>query len=109
MINKFLNKKFCNEAIPSGDIIYFILPYIGSLSISMKNDLLKVLKKYYCNYKFELIFINKFRMRSLFNFKDALPIDMRANIIYEFSSLSAFQIYFQILSINFGSPPIFFC
>ena len=64
---------------------YLVLPYFGHKSESLKFDLLKILKSHYESINFQIILVNKSRIRNFFSFKDVLPISMRAGVVYKFS------------------------
>ena len=67
-----------------GDVVFLNLPYIGHKSESLKKDLSRLLKKYFKNTKFQLIFTNNLKIQTFFRFKDFIPKGMRANLVYEF-------------------------
>ena len=86
-IQKFLNNKFLSNSdicAVQGDVVFLNLPYIGHKSESLKKDLSQLLKKYFKNTKFQLIFTNNLKIQTFFRFKDFIPKGMRANLVYEF-------------------------
>ena len=75
----------CSKSAVQDDNFHFSIPSIGHQTESLKKDILRILNKYHKGKHFHLIFTNNFRIQSLFPFKDTLPIDMQANLVYEFS------------------------
>ena len=64
--------------------IRIILPFLGSSSWTVKNNLIKSLKIVkFC--KLAVVFKAGNRMSSFFKFKDPLPKSLRAGVIYQFN------------------------
>ena len=73
--------------------LYLSLPYYGPESETLYNELITKLSLYYPQVKFYLSLINKSTIRTLFNFKDSVPLELRSDIIYEFSCVSCNATY----------------
>jgi hypothetical protein len=62
---------------------YFVLPFFGTQSEKLKKDLVSLLSKYFPQIEFKVILVNKYKIGSIFNFKDRLPKSMLSSIIYK--------------------------
>ena len=80
ILRKFLNK-VRRSIIPTITVekrtVYVSLPYLGK-------QLNAVLSHCYPHINFKFCFKNKYRISSFFKFKDSLPAELWANIIYKF-------------------------
>ena len=87
-VNKYVNKIYqpshTTLTVPK-DKRYFVLPYLGHNTNSLKLDLQKLLQKHYSYIDFNLIFINNHTIGSLFKFKDSFCSDMRSSVVYLYS------------------------
>jgi hypothetical protein len=89
-VKKFLDTLYnTNESskiitVPK-DITYISLPYIGQQSYDMIKYFKNILANYYPQVNFQFVLVNPFSIKSLFRFKDKLPIELHANIIYKFT------------------------
>ena len=63
---------------------YFVIPYFGHKSVSLKIELTKLISEYFPHIEPKLILVNSFSIRSFFQFKDALPTCLRSCVIYQF-------------------------
>lgn len=66
------------------DAQYFSLPFFGPQSEKLKHELRILLKKYFPHVDFKIVLTNNFRIRSMFKFKDALPLCARTAVIYKY-------------------------
>ena len=92
-INKFEMKT--NTAIPAvNKQRYFLkLPYYGYHSKKIKESLKKLVDEYYPQLDLKLIFINKFKIESMFPYKDRIPAVLRSNLIYKYKCANCEKAY----------------
>ena len=88
-IKKFLNDRHeppakTNSANSTSKDFYISLPFFGHPSEKMKNELLKLLKNAYENVNFKIVLVNPLRISSYFNYKDRIPKNMKASLVYQF-------------------------
>ena len=62
-----------------------VLPYLGKLSLEIRNRLKKYVNKHISNVKLMIIFRSQRRLKSLFRFKDSLPDQLQSFIVYKFT------------------------
>ena len=87
----FLDTKMRSKptgVVPRPDTHYIKLPYYGHLSFIIRKQLHSLLKQFYPDVKFVMVFSNKFTIGSMFKYKDSLPAALISNIIYEFKCSS---------------------
>ena len=65
-------------------IIYLKFPYCDNESFYIKNRVKRLLSKFYPQLDIRFIFINNFRIGSLFNIKDKMSVNARSFVIYEY-------------------------
>ena len=65
--------------------IFAIFPYFGHQSQKMQEELSSLFIKYFNDIQFNILLINDFKIGSFFHYKDRLPKDLRASLIYKFS------------------------
>ena len=53
----------------------------------MKSELFILMHKFFPGLDFHIILVNNFKIGSLFNFKDKLPLAMRSSLVYKFSCI----------------------
>ena len=95
-ISKFLQTKFdpiISADQPLAQKMYFTLPYFGHQSEKLKTEIAALLQKYFPSISFQIILINKFKIGSLFSFKDKLPKAMRGSLVYKFSCIRCMSEY----------------
>ena len=63
---------------------YFVIPYFGHKSVSLKIDLTNLISEYFPHIEPKLILVNSFSIGSFFPFKDAPPKCLRSCVIYKF-------------------------
>jgi hypothetical protein len=63
---------------------YISFPFLGNKSPSLNIDLTKCLIRYYPAIDFNFVFTNSFTIRSFFNFKDKLDVNMRSLVVYSY-------------------------
>ena len=86
-IKKFLHKQYsCIPKLPtvSKEIIYLKLSYCDNESFYIRNRVKRLLSKFYPHLHIRFIFINNFRIGSLFNIKDKMPVNVRSSVVYEY-------------------------
>ena len=86
-IRSFLNKIY--EPVPQPLIvprkcIYVKLPYFGYISEKIKQEILKILEKYFPHLDLKICFVNSLQIGSFFNHKDRLATGMCSSIVYLF-------------------------
>ena len=87
-ISRFFDKihqpKTPIHTVPKKEV-QLILPFLGSSSWSVKNNLRKTFSKIlpFCNLK--IVFKTGNKMSSYFKFKDTLPKSLRSGVIYQFN------------------------
>jgi len=87
-ISKFLNKlherKATVHTVPKMDLM-IVLPFLGTTSWQVKNNLIKTFKKNipFCNLK--IIFKSGRRLSSFFPFKDKIPKSLMSGVIYQYT------------------------
>ena len=63
-----------------------MLPFLGKVSLEIRNRLRKYVKKYVNNCcKLEVIFRSQRRLKRFFSFKDRLPTSLQSYIIYRYT------------------------
>ena len=87
-ISAFLNKTFTKkekapaDETPSETIV---LPYLGKLSLEIRNRLRKYVSKHIKSCKLNIIFRSQRRLKTLFRFKDSIPLALQSYILYRFT------------------------
>ena len=61
------------------------IPYFGSQSVRLANELSALLSKIALHYDFALDQVNRNNIGSLFNYKKTLPISLRSSLVHTFS------------------------
>ena len=82
--NKLHEKKVIVHTVPKLDLMV-VLPFLGTVSWKVKNDLLRTFKKNvpFCNLK--VVFKTGQRLSSFFPFKDRFPKSLMSGVIYQFT------------------------
>lgn len=65
-----------------------ILPFLGKASLEMKSRITHMFKDLLPSVKVNVILSSKYRLSSVFKFKDKIPDDLRSHILYKFSCTS---------------------
>ena len=87
-ISAFLNKTFTKkekapaDETPSETIVH---PYLGKLSLEIRNRLRKYVSKHIKSCKLNIIFRSQRRLKTLFRFKDSIPLALQSYILYRFT------------------------
>jgi hypothetical protein len=86
-ISKFLSNIYDPNPINNQNksYIYCVLPYFGFQSEKLKQELSKIISKFFPEISLRVILVNNRTIGSLFHFKDVLPLGMRSSLIYNFS------------------------
>ena len=85
-ITSFLNKRYkrpVHTVEKRSQVI--VLPYLGKLSLEIRNRLKKCVSKHISNVKLMVIFRSQRRLKTLFRFKDSIPEALQSFIIYKFT------------------------
>ena len=82
--NKLYGKKDPVHTVPKKDLV-MILPFLGTTSWKIKNNLIRTIRKNapFCNIK--IIFKTTRRLSSCFSFKDQFPKSLLSGIIYKYT------------------------
>ena len=70
------------DEIPSETIV---LPYLGKLSLEIRNRLRRYVSKHIKSCKLNIIFRSQRRLKTLFRFKDSLPLALQSYVLYRFT------------------------
>ena len=62
-----------------------VLPYLGKLSLEIRNRLRKYVNKYMSNCSLMVIFKSRRRLRNIFRFKDTLPDVLQSFVVYRYT------------------------
>ena len=93
-ITAFLNKRYKQkEPTDEKPSQVVVLPYLGKLSLEIRNRLKKYVTKHISDVKLLVIFRSNRRLKSLFRFKDTLPQALQSFIIYKFSCAACNSCY----------------
>ena len=90
-INSFLNNKLLTvNKVPSVPKLkkYIKLPFYGSETYKMRNEIRHALRGVFNHIDFQFIFTNPYTTKSFFNFKDRIPADVRSRVVYEYNCSS---------------------
>ena len=82
--NKLYEKKIIVHTVPKMDLMV-VLPFLGTTSWKVKNDLIRTFKKNipFCNLK--IVFKTGQRLSSFFPFKDKFPKSLMSGVIYQYT------------------------
>ena len=58
------------------------LPYLGPISIILRRNLLKSVRKFYPSINFKVVFQRGFRIANLFSYKDTFPKSCKSMLVY---------------------------
>ena len=83
-LNKLYEKKELVHTVPKMDLL-LVLPFLGTTSWKVKNDLIQTFRKNvpFCNLK--IVFKTGKRLSSYFPFKDKFPKSLLSGVIYKFT------------------------
>ena len=84
-VSAFLNKKYkkpVHTAEKRPEMI--VLPYLGKLSLEIRNRLRKYVNKHISTCKLMIIFRSQRRLNTMFRYKDMIPLPMQSYIIYRY-------------------------
>ena len=98
-IRSFLDKQFSkvstsNEQESKKTSITFCLPYLGTYSIRIKKNVIKLLKENFPDVKLQVVFRSPIRLSSLFKFKDRFSTLMCSSVIYKYTCSSCNATYY---------------
>ena len=66
--------------------LVLVLPYLGSVSLQTRTNLMKSLKDILNCCKLQILFKNKTRLGHNFHFKDWIPKDLTSVVVFKFKS-----------------------
>ena len=96
-IRKFLDDRFNDnhkETVFNDEINFnFVFPYFGRHSEKLRIDLNYIIEKYFPNFKFRIILVNRLTIGSFFRYKDRLPSTVQSSLVYEFSCVQCASRY----------------
>ena len=86
-ISKFLSKRVTDTTSLSNTKpnFNFSVPYFGSQSDKLSRELSRLLSKFIPDYNFIIIWVNRHKIVSLFNYKDRLPSFVHSSLVYRLS------------------------
>ena len=82
----FLNKQYkrpVHTVEKRSEVV--VLPYLGKLSLEIRNRLKKYVNKHISNVKLMVIFRSQRRLKTLFRYKDMIPPDLQSYIVYRYT------------------------
>ena len=85
LVKQFLNNVYQPKAkVPtvSKEKVYITIPYLGRVSKTIEETLLKYFVKFYPQINFNIIHSNNYKINSFFKFKDKVLPPMRSAIVY---------------------------
>ena len=82
-LNKMYTKKETVHTVPKKDFL-IVLPFLGSISGKVRNELMKSFKELSQAFNIKIIFKSSRKMSSFFSYKDSLPKSLLSGIIYQF-------------------------
>ena len=65
-------------------VVYFPITFMGKSSFGLKNKLTRLLTEFYPQVNIRVIFKPKLIMQNLFKFKDAIPPELQASVVYAY-------------------------
>ena len=65
--------------------VILTLSYLGPISIILRRNLLKLVRKFYPHISFRIIFRRGFRISNLFHYKDTFPKSCKSMLVYYIS------------------------
>ena len=86
-IAAFLNKTFRKrKTAPTEEIRSetIVLPYLGKLSLEIRNRIRKYVSKHITSCKLTVVFRSQRRLRTLFRFKDSIPQALQSYVLYSY-------------------------
>ena len=96
-VKNFFDKKYCNSVDANVDESvekkYFVIPFLGDLSYSLRKELDLLFSAYFPNFKIKIIFVNSFTIGSIFGYKDKLPKASRSSVVYQYSCSQCESVY----------------
>ena len=85
-ITLFLNKRY---KLPVATVdkrkVTIVLPYLGKLSLEIRNRLRKIINTHVSNCSLMVIFKTRRRLKNMFRFKDTLPQPLQSYVIYRYT------------------------
>ena len=81
-------------------VIYCSLPYFGKTSEKLAGEVQNLFKKYFSDVSLKVILSNPFTIGSFFRFKDSLPLQLRASLVYQFSCARCASAYVGMTTRN---------
>ena len=82
-LNKLYDKKVTVQTVPKLDLM-IVLPFLGTTSWKVKNDLTRTIKKNVPFAHLKIVFKSGRRLSSFFPFKDMFPKSLMSGVIYKF-------------------------
>lgn len=82
--NKLYEKKDPIHTVPKKELM-IILPFLGTTSWKIKNDLIRSLRKTVPFCKLKIVFKTSKRLSSCFMFKDKFPKSLMSGVIYKYT------------------------
>ena len=59
-----------------------VMPYLGNMSVVLKRDILKLVRKFYPSVDVKIVYKRGLRISNMFKFKDCFPLKCKSGIVY---------------------------
>ena len=81
ILEGFYTPKIPVHTVPRKELMV-IMPYLGQMSVVLKRDILKLVKKFYPTVELKIVYKRGFQLSNMFNFKDKFAPKCLSNIVY---------------------------
>ena len=81
VLDGFYTPKVPVDTVPRKELVVS-MPYLGQMSVGLKRDILKLVRKFYPTVDVKIVFKRGLRLSNMFNFKDKFPIKCSSCIVY---------------------------
>ena len=99
-VRKFISKIHNDDRIQEQKdekvILKLVLPFLGKMSLKIKDDLKKVVKENIPNCNLRIIFPSKRRISNFFHFKDKIPVDLKSHLVYKIKCNKCNLVYYGL-------------
>ena len=89
MYKKYLNKLYRKTPLTNipeqkGNDLILVLPFLGNISIRLKNKLNKLFQPFKSAINLKIVFRSSCNVRSFLRFKDRIPSHLKSHLLYRF-------------------------
>ena len=77
------------------------LPYLGAISLKLKQSITKYMKLNVPNYKLRVVFTSKKRLANFFSFKDHIPLCLNSHLVYKVNCAECNLCYYGLTERHF--------